>query len=534
MKSLIYLLRKTLKNTLKELIHKPAKLLTFLFVAASIIAMMVMSLFIDHEGRGGSGIPHYWFQGGLFAFLVFFMLIIIRQGLASGETMFDMSDVNLLFVAPVNPRKILLYGIIRLAKTAFIASFFMLFQGANLVNFGFTAKGMFPLFFMFLLTMFMLSLLSIVIYSATNGRPRRQLLVKIVTALCFVPLVVFFLVQYFQTGNAMTALAAACRSVWLTAFPLIGWAAAAMLAFLQGSLLTGFLWTGLILLAGVGMVAYIMLSRSDYYEDVLVATETAFERKRAVAEGSINTATTLGTKKVKVKATGLRGNGAQVLFFKHLRETFRESRLGFFTPMNIGTLVMLLVLAFTMKDELDVTFFLPLTMWMQAFFVGMGRGLKEIYNPYIYLIPESPFKKIVWANLEMVFKSLLESAAYLLVPALILKNNLLVALVAMLVYTLFTLFLIGLNLLSIRVIQTNISNGLVMMIYIVAIMIFMAPGLIPALILGFSLGGSLGTVIGLLIIAGWELIAGLVCFYIAKDVLNSCDMPIMNMYGKNK
>ena len=43
MKALAYLLRKTLKNTLKELVHRPAKLILTLFILAMLVLVIGVS-----------------------------------------------------------------------------------------------------------------------------------------------------------------------------------------------------------------------------------------------------------------------------------------------------------------------------------------------------------------------------------------------------------------------------------------------------------------------------------------------------------
>ena len=334
----------------------------------------------------------------------------------------------------------------------------------------------------------------------------------------------FFAVRFFQSGDILAALNDIANSPFLAATPFIGWTSAGAIALINGNLLVGFGWLGLLVLSGVGMILYIMLSRSDYYEDVLVATETAFEKKRAAAEGDVK-AVGATSAKVKVKKTGLSGKGARVFLYKHLRETFRQNRFGFMSLyMVIGTIGAIAASSLFFSDN-DIVILLLIWMWIQVWMIGSGRGMLEMYSRYLYMVPASPFKKAIWSNMELIARTVVESVLFLAIPGLIMGSNVFIIIGTMVVFILFSLLLLGINYLSMRLTGTSISQGIMIMIYFFGVLLFMAPGLVPALIVGFTIGGFLGTMLALIILAGWELIAALVCFALSKGILHNCDMP---------
>ncbi len=531
MTSLAYLVRTEIKNFLKELIHKPGKLVLYLLVAAGIAGMVVLSVFTGEAAAERGVVPMFWLRGIYFLFLIIFVVLAVQKGLTAGDAIFEMSDVNLLFVSPVNPRSILLYGLVRLAKMSFLAGFFILFQSSSLANFGIGYGGILLLFALFILTMVVLSLVSLVIYSASNGHPRRKMAVRAIAVGVFVPVAVYFAVQYFASGDITAAVQAAVSSPLLNAVPIAGWSTAATLAFLEGNTATGFAWLALLLAGGGALLAYIMLSKSHYYEDVLVATETAFERKRAAEEGDMQAAAATSGK-VRVTKTGVGGRGASAFFYKHLRETFRQNRFGFFSLYTIIVFACVLGAAVFLKGEFPLVIILQTLMWMQIFMIGNGRGLRELYTHYIYLVPEPAFKKAVWSNMELVFKTLLESVLFFAVPGLVMGENVLVILGCVLTYTLFAMMLLSVNYASMRFTEANISAGLLLTIYFAAVMLIMAPGAVPALIVGFMLGGTWGTLAGLGILSVWELGMAALFFALSKNVLHNCDMPSAKPMGK--
>ncbi len=517
-----YLFRASLNNRIKEVLHKPGKLALYLLVFLGVAAGLVGSLF--GASQNGASMPVTYLLPIFFAFLLLFYVICIQKGLASGDSIFEMSDVNLLFVSPVNSRSTLLYGLIKLVGMSFWAGFFLLFQSSSLSHFGIRYGGILILFVVFMLNMIVLTLLSLVIYSTTNGKPARKRWVRVLAFTVFVPLLAFAAIQFLQAGDAILALDAVIHSPVMAATPFIGWASAGAIALIEGKLLAGCVWLGLLVLTGAGLLMTIMYSRSDYYEDVLVATETAFEKKRAVAEGDIQAAGSTAAR-VKVKRTGLNGRGVQVFIYKHLRETFRQNKLGFLSTYMLITAVAVTGMSFFTRGKMELTVVLQVLMWMQVFLIGTGRGLLETYSHYIYMIPGSAFKKLIWSNMELMLRELVESVLFLGIPGLVMGSYPFVILGIMVVYVFFSLMLLGINYVFMLWFEANLSKGLLMVVYLLAVILLLAPGLAVALVVGFSLGGLGGTLAGLFILSAWELITGLTCFALSRNVLRSCDMP---------
>ena len=531
MKTHFYLLRTSIKNSIKELAKKPGKLVLYLVMILGIGVGLVATL-MNATQISEAIVPIAYLQAIFFAFLILFYGIAIQRGLSSGNTIFEMSDVNLLFVSPVNPRATLLYGLIRLTGTSFWAGFFILFQSNSLASFGIAYDGVLILFFLFILNTMVLTLLSLVIYSFSNGNPVRKQIVRVLAVAVFIPIAALCLTRFLSNGDFLITIKDVVSSPVFAATPIVGWTSAGAISLIEGNLLAGFGWLSLLVLSGAGMLLYIMLSRSDYYEDVLIATETAFERKRSAAEGNIQAAGSTAAN-VKVKANGLSGKGAQVFLYKHLRETFRQNRFGFFGLNNFIIAVCAIVSSRLYLKGNDIIMVLQILMWIQIFLIGTGRGLMETYYHYLFLIPISPFKKAVWSNLELVVKTVAESILYLGVPGLIMKSSPLIIIGSMITYILFAFLLLGVNYLFLRWTASDISQGVLMTIYFLVVLLTMVPGLIPALIVGFMIGGTTGVLIGLLIISGWELIAAFICFALSKDILHNCDIPSMQIMKKN-
>jgi hypothetical protein len=523
MNSLVFIVSRSLKNSFWEILRKPAKLTMYIIFIILIVATLLIAHFTQQE----STVPTdpVWLKLIMFSLFTMFVVIGIIKSLSNGDTIFDMSDVNLLFVSPVDSRQILLYGIVRTAKMALYAGVFILFQANSLRGFGFGFNGLLMILLGFVLTVCLMQIISLIIYSHTNSRPRRKMVVRVLAVLAFLPLVACFGLRYLEFGAVLPALEAALRSEFFAWTPVSGWAAEGTLAFLSGNTSRFLLFYGIHIGLAVLLVAYILRSNPDYYEDVSLASETAFERKRNLAEGHLDQAVPTSTRKVKVKHTGLSGSGANAIFGKHFRESFRANRLGFwdFASLVVAAIVIIFALALP-----DVGLLLPLQilMWMQIFLIGTGRGLKELYSHYIYLIPEPSFAKIVWSNVEIVVKVLGESMLMFITAGLIMGETPLTLAAVIAVFVMFSLLLLGVNYISLRFTGADISTGMLMMLYAFAVMLIMLPGLVVGIALAISLENDL---VGLCVIAVWELLAALVCFALSRGILHLCDMPVVKM-----
>ena len=61
--------------------------------------------------------------------------------------------------------------------------------------------------------------------------------------------------------------------------------------------------------------------------------------------------------------------------------------------------------------------------YMQIFSVALGRLNKELLKPFVYLVPEPPFKKLLQCTCEMFLPAVLEAAVIYVPVALIIKMS---------------------------------------------------------------------------------------------------------------
>lgn len=530
MNSLFYLLWRSSVNFLKETLHRPALLTLYIFIVVMLCGATLAGVFAPRETP--QNLYDIRLIGGMFFVLMLMSLFSsLKRAFGSGSSFFLMSDVNLLFISPVSPQKILLYGVIKFFRNAILYSVFILFQGMLFKTlFGVSFPLLLLITGIFILCLFLLELLVMLIYGATNSNPQRQIVAKIMIALVFLPFVIASAFEIYHAGNLMTALPDIFDSPSYQALPVLGWGAAAIVGFIGGKLFSGWLFMALILIAIAGLLTLLLKLKTSYYEDVLAATESAFERKRALAEGNISAAQ-LPTRKIPISKTEIFGFGAQALFGKHLLETFRKSRFGFFDQSTFISSVLVIIHMFVSQPDPENRIFsiMGFLCTLQLITVGIGPGRFELNLHYIYLLPAPAFSKIVWSNLSVVMKSFLDMVLVFGIAGVVLHENYLIIIGAILALTLFALFLISVNVLSLRWIGADLSHAILSAIYVFGIGIILMPGVITAYVVRNHIGGDVGTLAALGIGCFWTALAAVACFALAKGILDNCDMPVVKI-----
>ncbi|MDR2896036.1 MAG: putative ABC exporter domain-containing protein [Propionibacteriaceae bacterium] len=536
MRALTWLLLTSLKNSLMEIWLHKSKLITYAVVLASVTWGTVSGL---RASSFDTAWPLVGLTVALFAFGLLSLFPSVRQGLKGGATIFTMSDVNLAFVSPISPRANLAFGLGKALLTGLVSVLMALVMAPLLGNAFNAPPGASGIIVAALILPLIIGVAgSMAIYLGTNSRPRRKRLVVLVCLAVFVPVLVWGIGSVLGGAGAdpWAIVAAIAGSPAFSLIPVLGWTAAGATAFVSGQTLIGLGFLGLDLLLLAATIAYVLLASTDYYEDVLSNAQTVYDRRQALAEGNMDAAMAAGARPGVVRdgRRGLGGRGAAAIFLKHLREDYRQSRLGLMTPFSIVQIVVAIGLTVFMvfsggpggPNGLQVP--LIVMMALQTVFIGTGRGSKELTTHYLYLIPESSLKKMIWANLEAIVRALIEGAVALAAAGLIVAAGALDVIVAWVVYTLFSAVLLGVTFVYLRLFSDGLNQLVQMALFYVTLTAVMAPGVVAGVVIGLWVGPGAGSGAAWLttwgIIAAWEALAAVGCFALASGVLDDCDM----------
>jgi hypothetical protein len=536
MNALVFLVRKQIKNFFRELVHHPSKLVLYLVMAAFLVLGLVAG---QKEPAKAAQYSDFRILHGIFlAWLLFLTVPTIFGSLKSGTTMFKMSDVNFLFVSPISPKSILNYGVMKQTASTLFGFIFLLFcSGSLMSNFRISFLGVIWLVLGSVMIVVVMQVISLLAYSLSNGDAKRQNVVRIVLYVYLGALALTVLFLFQKNGGGLEAFYAAIASPYLEYFPVVGWTKGAVFGFITGDARAAAVY--LLLLAAAFFLCFLLFKRSDadYYEDVLQSTETMFEARQAMKEK--RGATVRSGRKVRVGKTGLGGGwGASTFFYKHLCEARRRSRLVF---ISVSTVVMLLC-------DIALTYFvssversdsggaiLPDHLMLIAFAADLyilflmnaaGDWSRELTKPYIYLVPADPFRKLIWASMTSVIKPFVDGAVFFFVLCAVVHANLLTALVCFLAYGSFGLLFLSGNVLGQRTMGSMANRGLFMMLYMLLLLLLMAPGIGGSVAVYMTLkSGPAAFLLFLsgLPMVGWNVIVSLVILFCCRNLLSDTE-----------
>jgi hypothetical protein len=538
MKPFIYLSVMRGKNAVLDYARNKAKLL----MLAINVALVAGALVGARAMRSEADLPA--FSGNLLTGAVFILtsICVYPSALAcmKGGAVFGLEDANLVFTAPIEAGKVLAYGAAwTVGKTAGVMLALMLAYSPVLDCFvpGIAALPVIIGFFVLAAILAWASGQALCI--AVGGRPGRALLAKVLAGLVFAPLVVQALGFSLAGGAAAEVLERVCASPLLKATPVSGWAAAGCGAVLSGRLGEGLAFLGLMLAALAGLRLFIARGRPDFYEEALYTAETLAEKRRAARARGPNQDWDVikdafeksgrGRAGRAVKS-GLRGAGGAAFFHRQALEAGRRNWLGLVGNLSFigiaGSCLLVFLAASGMErgEEAEILLFPILLPWLfiQAGTVKLGECGRELGMHYLYLAPEPPAEKLLWANLAGFLRFLLEGALLFGGAGLILGAAPGLVLGSMLCYALFSLKLLGLNCLALRVSGVDISGELFSFLYIAAAMATSVPGFVLGLAAAVRTSRLAPLLIGM---CAWESLAGLICFALSAGLLNNGDMP---------
>ncbi|WP_322199325.1 putative ABC exporter domain-containing protein [Acutalibacter intestini] len=499
---LMYLTAVKLKNQLKEAVKHPAKLIYIIFIAAALVLSTI---------GGQTNAEHLELRPlqELTAIMVLFyslmFLITFINGVNGGAgnyPMFTLSDVSVLFPSPLRPNKVLFYGLFRQLGLSLLLGFFLLFQynwmhGLYGVEYG-------HLIFIVLgygLSLFLGQVCAMAAYVRSSGNDNARRVVKYCVYGVTLGFVVWMLARCLPGVLAVSASGSLSEEggFLLTTeftglleegtnflatigifFPVSGWAAGLIGGVFAQEWLTAGLCALLIAAAFLVALLLVVKNKNNYYEDVLQTAEVAQSAITAKKEGLPAEMT---PKKVRLGKTGLeRGRGASAIFFKHQMENRRSGVLMFsktsiiFMLVIIGCSMLYNTLFEAEEPSAVLVAVFAMSTYMQIFSESAGRFNWELTKPYIYLIPEPPLKKLLWAIGENLVADVCEAVVIYVPVALIIGLGPVDMLMCIVARVSFALLFISGNMLVERVFGSVRSKGLMLLFYFLAMIILALPG----------------------------------------------------------
>ena len=481
MKPLLYLTVKKAKNGIIEFVKSPARLI----VSLIFIGIIVYSAISSSAYQGSPYVRDIdELYAIVFAIYSIIFVMISKNGFYNGASMFTMQDVNLIFTSPLKQNTVLSYGLIQQLGRSLMLGFFILFQsGTVCTTYGVGFEALVYILMGYGVTVFLSQMTAMVIYSYTSSDDKKCKTVKsIYTAviICFISYAVYLC--FSMGGITIANLVSVAGNTVARFFPVSGMITLAVKGAIDGSVAE--ILYGLIYCA-VFWVLYriaVKLINGDYYEDVLKSTENSFSAIAARKEGKAAENTPKNIKTGKIGLT--KGKGAAALYEKHKIENRRSKRF-ILSNASLVAIAFNLAACFLFNDQPVAVF--ALSIYLMTMTVITGRWAKELSYPYIFLIPESSYKKLLYMVKSDVPSIILESILCCIPMYFICYLTVTDVIGMILARISFGLLLIGINLLLQKIFGATDKKKLMVMFYFLFILLFSIPGIITAVMVGMAM-----------------------------------------------
>lgn len=534
MNAVFYMLRKNVKNAIIDTLKSPLKLIVYLFIGASIVFAVIRGFMTERAVE--DMLDDRILYGAYLAILYFISIPIMLKGLSTGSNFFKMSDVNNIFVAPISEKKILTYGIGRqLATSLFLVVCFSAYGSMAVKMFEITVGQALMLVGGIAIMLFIVQMTTLLIFCLCSAKPRLTTPLKYFIYSLPIYALGTTAVYMFSNGMTLENLYSAISKPYLEYVPFVGWVHGLTFGIIGGDMHKVIIYGSFLLAVCILSVIIFIVTKLDYYEDVLDRAESYYEFINNIRSGKVSDTDWLGSKPIKLRKQGInRGKGAATIFFKHLREGARRSRFMFF---NINTIVLLSVSAviglamksfFGEPDKVTVIYIAVTVIcsYVQFFFSAAGDWVKELNKPYIFLIPDSPVKKLIMAGATSIIKPFIDGAVSYLCLWLLVGGNLLEVFVCILVYGSFGCIYIASNILAQRIVGISGNRGVFITFYMGIMTAFLIPGVVIGLVLLSSVPGEMlsmsAAILGAPVVL-WNFFISFMTFLLCKNLLNNIE-----------
>lgn len=496
MKAIIYMLRKTVKNGIIDILHHPLQLIVYLFIALTTVSGIVIAL-TRNIGYEQSHSDFRILQGAYLMILYFISVPIMLKGTNASTTFFKMSDVANVFTAPISEKRILVYGVGRQMATILMLLVCFISYGAIAVQyFSLTIWDAVLLLLGIGVMLFEVQMVTVLIFCVCNGRPARIRMMKYAIYFIIIIPIAIALIQLFARGFVYENLLSAVSLPYLNYIPIIGWTSGMFMGIIMGSTANVWIYASLLLLFAVFAILIFVYSKADYYEDVLQKTESVYEFRNAIKNGNVSDKNMMSDrKKVKIGRTGIsKGSGASVFFYKQLREMSRRSRIPF---ININTAVLtafIIIIGFALRTfenskitaSMTLTITAILSCYIQFFFTVSDDWIKELQKPYIFMVPASPVKKLIMSCATSVIKPFIDGVIAFAIGGALFSASPIDILACIAVYFSCGLVYTSLNVLVQRFMGKTGNRGVLMVIYMLLLFVALTPGIVVSATLFFT------------------------------------------------
>ena len=372
------------------------------------------------------------------------LLVVVLWGIyggsKKGSDFFLMADANILFAAPLKAQTVLMFRLSFQMLALLFFTFYLIFQLPSMkLILGLDNFAIIAIFLAWGMLLFMSKLMSVFTYTLTATYEHlKKYVVPFVFAVGLLVVAATGAV-YISTGNDyMATLRLTYGADWSNYIPVFGWYKAMVMNAINGHVFASLGYMALNLVFLIALVWGIWHIKADFYEDALAGAQKRDDMTKAALEGrNINKDKKQSAKRTQKlehkvrKSYELKGWGASVFLHKSILNRRRFSKFGFVT----NTLLLYLAIGglgaafMAYKTDLREISVIGLIMALTLFFRNFGNPIEiESSHNWLFLVPEDPYKKVLYAILAGSVDCVLDLLPGIVVATVILRGNPLMAL----------------------------------------------------------------------------------------------------------
>lgn len=435
MEGFLYLYKTTIKNRIIKALKRPisyAFLLLFGWYGFSMVFGIgqLVKVFQMDKPEGFAAmltlIMFYLIPGNLVAYTK-------RKGL-----LFKPSEVQFVFTAPVNPKQVLLFAQVKGIALGILLGIWMLLIGIIYCKIPVVTMMIYFLFSVIIENILEASVM-IILYG--NESIPEHIISKL--PIVMYGIMIIFAVSGFVfalvNGMSMDSLKEYLSIEWLQCVPLIGWYIAIIRLIIIGPTVLNVVCTILFCLTAIGLTyyAYRMKCQGEFYEDAMKFANDYQEARKKSKRGEV---ARIGKKKKYAKATvEYKGGFAKAIFYRQLLE-YKKNKFFIFggnTLMALAAGIGIVIFAHFNPAVVKKMEFvlLGVSAYITILFSGYAtKWSKELENPYTFLIPDNPFRKVWYATLIEHIRAFVDGCLIAIPTAIYFRLNLFHVILIIIIY----------------------------------------------------------------------------------------------------
>lgn len=342
-------------------------------------------------------------------------LILINAFLCQNTGLFTLADANFLFSSPLHRRTIIMYAMIQTAPASLMTALFMCFYFPFILG-GIMSAGDFIATLFIMTLMFGCIYISYYyIYLQDIAHPGlKKLILKILWLVSAIFAAIVFAVLAANNFNFAAAAEKIVRSSFYNAIPVFGWAKYGVISAINGDYLVGFILSVILLSSFIAVFAVLMYkSDVDFYEQAQQDSVRVQEIMDGVKSGNLDSRK-YQIRKVR-KAEIEFKTGAASIWSRQMLE-YKKSG-SFLTMREVVTGLVYVAIGAIVK--LDFNIVMVMLVFAALSFTTSDSWNADFKKPYVFLIPDSSLKKVLYSVVPSILKSTISGLLALVAGAVV-------------------------------------------------------------------------------------------------------------------